>query len=243
MLQEKTSSEITLSSIGHWRTQLMTRRANYWTWRHGKKGAAKFTGDAECASIHSLCNGESWGFSEASPVHDHFSASTVIGKAHSQLLCIWSQVQEIDRHLDELWLATRKDTLEMVDVTVDVLLALDHTMDQHDQLIGIHRSSVARMIDDRKAHMKNATYHTCYMKRYYGQLVRAISKRVVKAELSCWNCLLALQLWIRRREISDLIMLLLISGSDPRNASLPAHLAKTDFGWTVPKNTCKVLDL
>ena len=59
-----------------------------------------------------------------------------------------------------------KVTLEMAGVTTDVLLESGHTMVQRDQLTGIHRSSVVRMIDDHKARMRNATYPTYYMKRY-----------------------------------------------------------------------------
>ena len=109
----------------------------------------------------------------------------------------------------------------MADVTTDVLQAYGHTMDQLDRLTGIHRSSAVRMSDDRRARMQNATYHTCCMKRYYGQLMHAINRRVEKAEPLCWNYLQALHLWARRREILDLITLQLISASDPRSAFSP----------------------
>ena len=113
-----------------------------------------------------------------------------------------------------------KVTLEMADVTTDVLLESGHTMVQHDQLTGIHKSLVVRIIDDRKARIRSATYLTCYTKRYCGQQTRVIIKRARKEEPLCWNYLLAPLPWAQRREILDLTTLLLTSANDPRNASL-----------------------
>ena len=54
---------------------------------------------------------------------------------------------------------------------------------------------------ERQLTLRCATYLTCYMKRYCGQLTRVIIKRAKKEEPLCWNYLLAPRLWATARDL------------------------------------------